>query len=438
MLSREQNDLVTRMGPGTRGGALLRRYWQPAALVEELPDNRPVKALKLLGEDLVLFRDGDGRYGLIARHCSHRGTDLSYGRLEAGGLRCPYHGWLYDVTGACLEQPAEPRGSNFAGKIRHAGYPCIERNGIVFAYMGPGEPPLFPNFDCFTAPDEYTFAYKGLFDCNWLQALEGGIDPSHVSFLHRFFEDDDPAQNYGKQFRDKMAEGAGPLTKIMREYECPEIKTEDTDWGLRIYALRELEANKMHVRITNLMFPNAIVIPLSDDMIITQWHVPIDDEQSWWYAIFSSFQTKMDKVAMREQRRPLIAPPDYVPKRNRGNNYGYDPVEQMTTTYTGMGDDINVHDAWAVESAGKIQDRTQEHLGVSDRAITAYRKQLMRWIEGAAKGETPPIVAQGGNVAALGTIVAVDLVSPADQWGTAWIAHDRARRRQSAWAGTVQ
>jgi len=426
MLTHGQNARVTRTGPGTEAGALLRRYWQPAALTEELPGNRPVKALTLLGEELVLFRDGAGRYGLIGRHCAHRGTDLCYGRLENAGLRCLYHGWLYDVDGRCVEMPAEPKGSTFHTKIRHTAYPCIEKNGVVFAYLGPDAPPPFPAFDCFTAPDPYTFAYKGHIACNWLQALEGGIDPAHVSFLHRFFVDEDPAQGYGRQFRDRAADGSVPLTKILREYDCPRIEAEETGFGLRVFALREMPESRVHVRVTNLMFPNAIVIPLSDDMTITQWHVPIDDGESWWYAIFSAFATPMDKDAMRAQRTPLIAPPDYKPSRNATNKYGYDPDEQRTATYTGMGHDINVHDTWAVESAGPIQDRTQEHLGASDRAITAYRRQLLRALDGGAR----PMLSEPP--------VAVDTVGSAAGWRDEWRAHAATRRAKSAWARVPQ
>src|SRR3954452_17681506 len=140
MLSQEQNDLITRVGPGTSAGALMRRYWQPAALVDELAGaNRPVKPIKLLGESLVLFRDDKGRYGLIERACPHRGTDLAYGRLENGGPRCAFHGWLFDVTGKCLETPAEPDGSNLCANMRQMAYPVVEKSGILFAYMGPGE-----------------------------------------------------------------------------------------------------------------------------------------------------------------------------------------------------------------------------------------------------------------------------------------------------------
>mgnify|MGYP003147706673 FL=1 len=172
MMSAEENATLTQVGPGTPGGALLRRYWQPAALVDELAGNRPVREVNLMGERLVLFRTEDGGYGLIDRHCPHRGADLCYGRLEDGGLRCPFHGWLFDEKGACLEQPAEPEGSSFHKRINHTAYPCVERSGIIFAYMGPGDPPPFPAFDCFAAPHSHVFAFKGFMECNWLQATE--------------------------------------------------------------------------------------------------------------------------------------------------------------------------------------------------------------------------------------------------------------------------
>jgi len=228
MLSQEQNDLITRVGPGTASGSLMRRYWQPVALVDELAGtNRPIKPVKLMGESLVLFRDDQGRYGLIERACPHRGTDLAYGRLENGGLRCAFHGWLFDIKGQCLEAPAEPDGSNLCANIKQKAYPVVEKSGILFAYMGPGEPPEFPHFDCFVAPDSHTFAFKGMIDCNWLQSLEVGIDPAHTSFLHRFFHDEDPKEGYGKLFRDTSIDSEMPMTKIMREFPRPRIEVLD-------------------------------------------------------------------------------------------------------------------------------------------------------------------------------------------------------------------
>ena len=434
MLSAEQNALVTETGPDTPAGNLQRRYWQPAVLTEELSGERPVVPVKLLGEDLVAFRDDKGSYGLIGRQCPHRGVDLCFGRLEDGGLRCPFHGWLFDTAGACLEQPAEPVDSTFHTKIRHTAYPCREKNGIVFAYMGPGDPPPFPDYDCFTAPDAYTFAFKGHIDCNWLQALEVGIDPAHASFLHRFFEDEDPDEAYGKQFRDTTIGADTPMTTILRNYPRPDIEVEETPYGLRLFALRTLSEEHTHVRITNLTFPNAIVIPLSTDMVLTQWHVPIDDRQCWWYAIFSSFHNEVDKKEMREQRLELYSVPGYKPRLNRSNDWGYSPKEQEGTTYTGMGMDINVHDNWAVESPGQIFDRTREHLGTTDKAITANRRMLIRAINGLEKDQQPPALPLNGNAEHLRGPVAIDTIGPSDGWQDWWKARDLERRETSSWA----
>ena len=352
MLSTEQNDLMTRTGPGTPAGKLMRCYWQPAALVDELAGNRPVKPLRLLGESLVLFRDDKGRYGLLERACPHRGTDLAFGRLETGGLRCAFHGWLFDVEGQCLETPAEPAGSRMCANIRQKAYPVVEKSGVLFAYMGPGEAPAFPHFDCFTAPDTHTFAFKGMIDCNWLQSLEVGIDPAHTSFLHRFFHDEEPAKGYGKLFRDKSIDSDMPMTQIMREFPRPQIEVEPTEYGMRVVTLRRISDANTHVRVTNLVFPHAFTIPMSSEMTITQWHVPIDDNRHYWYAIFTSFGAPVNKDEMRRQRLELYELPDYIPRKNKSNDYGFDPHEQEHETFTGMGADINVHDQWACEFDG--------------------------------------------------------------------------------------
>ena len=425
MLTREMNERVTRTGPGTSCGSLLRRYWQPVALTEELDGERPISPVRLAGEDLVLFRSG-GRFGLLGRNCPHRGADLCYGRLEDGGLRCTFHGWLLDSDGKCLEQPAEPAGSHFHTKIRHTAYPCVERNGIVFAYLGHDEPPPIPDFDCFVAPDSHCFAFKGQIDCNWLQALEVGIDPAHASFLHRFFQDDE--ENYGRQFGDRTADI--PVTRLLREYSCPEIRVSDTEYGLQLTALRQVGNEYMHVRVTHQVFPNAIVIPMSADMNITQWHVPIDDTRCWWYAIFSAFEHEVDKDRMRSQRLELYTLPDYRSRRNRTNDYGFDPEEQRTSTYTGMGHDINVHDQWAVESQGPIQDRTVEHLGTSDRGITAYRRRLIGAIDIVEQGGSPPMQTGDRFVGP----IAVDTMVPAETWQESWQNADSDRRKRSGWA----
>jgi phthalate 4,5-dioxygenase oxygenase subunit len=435
MLSTEQNDLITRIGPGMPAGRLMRCYWQPAALVEELAGNRPVKPVRLLGENLVIFRDEAGRYGLIGRACPHRGTDLAYGRLEDGGLRCAFHGWLFDVHGNCLETPAEPEGSRMCSNIRQTAYPVVERSGILFAYLGGGEPPAFPHFDCFTAPASHTFAFKGLIECNWLQSLEVGIDPAHTSFLHRFFHDEDSEKGYGKLFRDRSIDSDLPMTRVMREFPRPQIEVEPTDYGLRVVTLRRISDADTHVRVTNLVFPHAFVIPMSSEMTITQWHVPIDDTRHYWHAIFTSFGAPVDKEEMRRQRLALYELPDYVPRRNKHNGYGFDPHEQQHETFTGMGADINVHDQWACESMGVIQDRSKEHLGQSDKAISTYRRLLLSAIEVAGNGGRPLMMLDEAAAAQMTGPAAIDGIGPSDDWQSYWRKTDASRRRASSWAG---
>jgi phenylpropionate dioxygenase-like ring-hydroxylating dioxygenase large terminal subunit len=434
MISAEQNDLITRIGPGTPAGKLMRLYWQPVALADELAGDRPVKAVKLLGQHFVLFRDEQGRLGLLDRDCPHRGADLAMGRLEDGGLRCPFHGWLFDTTGQCLETPAEPEGSRMCTRIRQQSYPVVERNGIVFGYVGPGDAPAFPALDCFEAPDAYTFAFKGLLECNWLQALEVGIDPAHASYLHRFFEDENPEDSYGKQFRAASAGSDMPMTKVLREYGRPQIEVERTPWGMRLTALRQLDDAHTHVRVTNQLFPHAFVIPMSAEMTITQWHVPIDDVSCYWFAIFTSFSTPVDKQQMRDQRLALYTLPDYKPRLNKANNYGFDAAEQRTQTYTGMGHDINVHDQWAVESQGAIQDRTREHLGTSDKGIALYRRILVEAIEQAGRGERPLMVLDAAEAAQLRGPATVDGIGPKDGWTQFWQEIDARRRQGAPWA----
>ncbi|WP_299405389.1 aromatic ring-hydroxylating dioxygenase subunit alpha [uncultured Roseobacter sp.] len=429
MISQELNQALTQSGPGTPAGEVMRRYWQPAALSDELAVKRPVVPVRLLGEDLVLFRDSEGELGLIARACPHRGADLCYGRLEDNGLRCPFHGWHFDRTGQCVEQPGEPEGSTMHEQIRNQSYPVIEKNGIVFAYMGPGEPPPLPGFDCFRAPDSHVFTFKGLWECNWLQAMEVGIDPAHASFLHRFLQDEDPADSYGKQFRDVAANTEIPMTKLLRDYPRPDISVEETEYGLRLIALRHLDDGRTHVRVTNQIFPQAISIPMSREMIITQWHVPVDDETCYWYAMFTSFDGPVDKDRMRDQRLKEHRLPDYAPLKNKRNNYGYDPDEQAGETYTGMGLDINVHDQWAVESPGAIFDRTREHLGKTDVAIIRYRRMLRAAMAALEKGEedslpmrnsTDPATVQGP--------ISNDTIAMTSDWKAAFTASDAERR----------
>ena len=437
MIPQSLNDELTRTGPATPAGAVLRRYWQPAALLEELPGNRPMVPVTLLGERLVLFRDEAGKLGLISRHCPHRGADMCFGRLENGGIRCPFHGWLFDTSGQCLEQPAEPPDSTMYQRLRTRSYPVVEKNGIIFAYMGPGDPPPFPAFDCFAAPGSHVFAFKGLWECNWLQALEVGIDPAHASFLHRFLADEDPSRGYGQQFRDEAGKSGIPMTKLLRDYPRPELNVEKTEYGMRLTALRHMRDGKTHVRVTNHIFPQAIAIPMSNEMTITQWHVPVDDEHCYWYSMFTSFGEPVDKTLMREQRIKEHDLPEYRPKKNKSNNYGYDASEQASLTYTGMGLDINVHDQWAVESMGSIQDRTQEHLATSDIGISTYRRMLRDAInavrDGSDSRQALPLTGNADEVSAIRGPIALDAITDTSDWENAWLAADAERRLACSW-----
>ncbi|MEN9537953.1 MAG: hypothetical protein RLZZ126_188 [Pseudomonadota bacterium] len=455
----EQNELFTRVGPGTACGQLMRHYWQPVALLDEFdpalqPEMavRPVKAVRALGQDMVLFKDASGEFGLLDRQCPHRGADLSFGRREdaseGGGLRCPFHGWKFAPNGQCLQTPAErdrPDGSNFCQGVQARAYPLSIHAGVIFAWLGPlgSTPPPFPAFDCFDAPASHSFAFKGLWHCNWLQAFEVGIDPAHPSFLHVFFEDEDLAATgsnaAGRQFRSGAAGSVGgekwPMSRIMREFNQPLISTEAQPYGMRVTALRPINGEFTHVRVTQAIFPHAFVIPLSETSTITQFHLPVDDTHTYWYSIFTSFAGPLDQAAMRTQRLKGNPAPDFKPVHGRHDHWGFNPQEQRTRTFLGMGeDDINVHDQWACESMGAIADRTRERLGTSDRAIIDYRRQLAQALATVQTGGVPPGVADADLAAAIrGGPDSVDGIAPADDWQGFWQRTAAAKRAACVW-----
>src|SRR5262245_15266032 len=417
---------MARVGPGTPAGTLLRRYWQPVALVDEMKGDRPIKAVRTFGENLVLYKTNDG-YGLMQRHCPHRGADLAYGRIESDGLRCSFHGWKFDAAGKCVETPAEPASSRLCEHIKTVAYPVVEKSGILFAYLGEGAAPAFPQFDCFVAPDAYTFAFKGYWDCNWLQALEVGIDPAHASWLHKYFEDEDTAGSYGKQFRGTPSDSALPISKVLREYDRPEIRVERTDYGMRLDTLRRISDAQTHVRVTNILFPQAFVIPMNAEMTITQFHVPVDDTGCYWYSIFTSFGGAVDKDTMRNQRLRTYPAPDYKPIFSRENGWGFSADEQKSKTFTGMGFDINIHDQFACESQGPIADRTQENLGTTDKGIVLYRRLLLDAIRKNEAGELVVDTKSSGPPA-------IDGIGPTKSIDEYWKEADQKRRQQSKWA----
>ncbi|HEX9395411.1 MAG TPA: Rieske 2Fe-2S domain-containing protein [Burkholderiales bacterium] len=426
MISQEQNERMTRIGPGTLAGKLLRRYWQPMALADEMKGERAVKAVRLLGENLVLYKTSKS-FALMQRHCPHRGADLAYGRLEEDGLRCSFHGWKFDAAGKCIETPAEPEGSRLCDHIKTVSYPVVEKSGILFAFLGEGQAPAFPHFDCFVAPEAYTFAFKGYWDCNWLQALEVGIDPAHASWLHKYFEDENPAASYGKQFRGNPADSDLPISKVLREYDRPEIRVEKTDYGMRLQTLRRISDAQTHIRVTNILFPQAFVIPMNAEMTITQFHVPVDDTGCYWYSIFTSFGGAVDKDTMRSQRLKTYPAPDYKPIYSRKNSWGFDADEQKSKTFTGMGFDINIHDQFACESQGLIADRTRENLGSSDKGIVLYRRLLLDAIRKNETGELTVNTEFSGPPT-------IDGIGPTKEIDEYWKSADEKRRKQSQWA----
>ena len=408
MISQQLNDTITQIGPETEAGAVLRCYWHPAALVEELEGKLPV-SVNLLGERLALVEDMAGNLELVTRISSKNEPPVFY-----------------------------PSAADIKIDGKGPSYPVTLKKGIAFAYLGDGDAPDFPNFDCFRADDTHVFAFKGLWECNWLQALEIGIDPAHASFLHRFLKEDDQADNYGKQFRDKVAQTSIPMTQVLREYPRPDIDVEETDYGLKITALRHMDNGQTHVRITNQIFPEAICIPMSREMTITQWHVPIDDENCYWYTIFTSFKDPVNKDVMRAQRLREHELPTYAPLKNRKNFYGYDHKEQANETYTGMGMDINVHDQWAVEGMGRIQNRTREHLGRSDKAIIRYRRTLRQAINAMREGNRTALPMQDdeNNKKIIGPL-SNDAVAPTENWSDASHQADLERREGCPWDASV-
>jgi phthalate 4,5-dioxygenase oxygenase subunit len=383
MMSREENQLLTETGPGTPCGELLRRYWQPVALSEELKAAGAPLPVTLMGEELVVFRDEQGRIGVLEAHCCHRGADLSYGRLEDGGLRCIYHGWLYDVNGNILEQPGEPNKGENRQKIRQPFFPCREIGGLILAYIGPGEPPLLPKYEFLEVPDSQRFVSKIYHQCNYLQSNEGNIDPVHLSFLHRNLED-------SERDRRRRVDGATLSPNALYSADlAPKIEIEVTDFGLRIFTVRTLTGDRIYFRTSNFVMPNFSTFPgqTAGEGYSVNWHVPIDDVSHWKFVIVFSREKPLDQEIVLRGRDELA--PGYRMKRNRANRYLQDRGSMKTQSFSGIGHAFQAQDACVIEGAGAIQDRTKEHLVSSDKAIVAARKLLLQAIQDVKGGRDP-------------------------------------------------
>lgn len=362
-------------------GALMRRYWLPALLSEEIPDpdGVPVR-VRLLGEDLVAFRDSKSRVGLLAEHCSHRGTSLFYGRNERCGLTCIYHGWKYNIEGKVLETPAEPAGSTLKDKVRHMAYPCREAAGLVFAYLGPKEHmPLLPHYEWTTLPQNHLYVTKSIQDCNYLQGLEGECDSSHLSFLHRAFA--------------TTKRGGGDPDMYGRD-GAPKLEGVETDFGVRMISCRNAGAGFTYLRVSNFVMPCHGFVPTgglkgNPEGYTIHSHVPLDDEHALRFNIFFR---RSRPVSEEEKHLEGRIGPDHIKVRNIRNNYLQDRAEQKHETFTGMGKQFLIHDSCATESMGPIYDRSKEHLGAGDIALIAVRKFLLKSVTGLDAGKEPPHV----------------------------------------------
>ena len=379
MLTRARNDLLTRTGPGTPCGKLLRSYWQPIAASEEMPPGGDPLPIRIMSEDLVLFRDDGDRLGLIGLHCPHRGTDLSYGRVEDGGLRCLYHGWLFDIHGKCLDQPAEPEGKKFCHKVRHVSYPVQEKGGCIWTYMGEGEPPLIPDFQFLTAPEPNRLTFRVRQMCNWLQGLESSTDPVHTTFLHR-------------RPPGKASARSGSDVNALRGTDVPKVDTENTSFGTRIYALHNAPNGRKYLRVNNYVYPCGATPSTSGGRHAYQgrWYVPVDDCSHFRFEFFYNQEKPLDKERLRKNRAENVGP-DLRHVRRADNRYLQDRDEMKRgESWGGMGLHFPSQDAFAIETQGVIQDRTKEHLGSSDIVITAVRKTLLEAIRQMQDGKEAP------------------------------------------------
>lgn len=382
----EDNILLTQTAPGTPMGDLFRRYWLPILLTEELPEpDCPPVRVKLLSERLIAFRDSENRLGLIGEFCAHRGVSLWFGRNEEGGIRCPYHGWKYNVKGECVEVPSEPADSGFCSRIKLKSYPLIESGGILWAYLGPPElQPPPPNYEWTHVPSYQRFNTKRLQYNNYLQAMEGGIDSSHVSFLHSGELNSDPLHRstQGAQFqRDRT----------------PKFEIVESSGGLYIGARRNAGPGEYYWRVTQWMFPMfSMVPPYGDNPLNGHAWVPIDDEScfAWTFTYHPTRPLSEDEmIAMRSGKgiHTQFVPGTFRPLLSKENDYMIDRDAQKAGLYYSGVRGIAMQDASLQESMGELQDRTNENLVSTDNAIIMARHRLKKAALALAKtGETPP------------------------------------------------
>jgi phthalate 4,5-dioxygenase len=394
MLSRADNQDLCRVGPGTLMGDLIRQYWIPAMLSSELPgpDCPPVR-LRLLGEDVVAFRDTDGMLTLVAENCPHRGASLFFGRNEESGLRCVYHGWKFDATGACVDMPNEPPESNFKHKVRVTAYSCTERNGLIWAYMGarPTPPPL-PDIEANMLPEGTYSVWAGMRECNFVQAFEGDIDTCHLGFLHQGSYD--PAEAT-----------PGSFSYYGLAERAPKYAVVETDYGTMYGAYRPAAEDTYYWRIAQFLLPFWTMPPtnvLGVKIVARAW-VPIDDEHTMFFMLTPKLGTVGSTSASPQvSSSQLLTPAKLLPntsgphgrfrlEANKRNDYLIDRgLQRAGKNYTGI-TGIHLQDQAVTESMGPIYDRTKERLGTSDSMIIRTRRRLLQVARDLReRGITPP------------------------------------------------
>jgi phthalate 4,5-dioxygenase oxygenase subunit len=376
MLTSRENDLLCRVENGAPMGGLMRRHWIPVCLAEEVAeaDGAPVHA-KILGEDLVVFRDTDGNVGVLDEHCPHRRASLVMGRNEEGGLRCLYHGWKVDVKGNVLEMASEPASSGLCGKVKHTAYPSEEWGGFVWAYMGPAE--SMPAFEppAFAPTRETRVAIvKVQVDCNWAQILEGAIDSAHSSSLHS--TDMPPARVDG-------AKATATVWPRPSTDKAPRLQVQQTAFGFRYAAIRRPIANSAtrdYVRVTLFQAPFSVHIPPNNLYNLSILHIPQDDTHTYFYFVaWSDTGPGIDQESWRKfcgAQPGIDLDSKYRKARNRDNNFLQDRKSMKLGDFTGIRG-IPMQDMAMWETMGPIADRGRERLGASDLAIVEFRRIMV-------------------------------------------------------------
>lgn len=398
MLTKEDNELLTRSSAGTPMGELLRRFWLPVMLSDELAQpGGTQKRVQVLGEDLLLFRDTDGRIGLVEPVCPHRGANLYYGRNEEGGLRCVFHGWKFDVDGKCVDLPTAPCNSNYKDRISIKSYPTREAGGFIWAYMGPADkmPPL-PQMEFTLLPASHVFVSKKWQDCNWVQCLEGAIDTAHFSFLHMVVPE------VGENAAELMKHAAigsqnvkNDRIRWVQEDPRPKFEINEFAAGLTIGGARLANEGELYWRIAQFLAPNHALVPSAfpGENYHGQTWVPASDTSCWIY----NYTWNPDRPLTQEEREACRkgltvhaeVDENYIPIRGPHNDYLIDREAQRTHSYTGI-QGVSEQDAAIQNSQGPIVDRTRENLGATDIGLVRFRNYMMQRAKALAnEGKEP-------------------------------------------------